>query len=115
MEQSEEQEMAFQAELAKMWTHMREEVFDHVGLKDAQIIQDVTGTGRDKLEHTPLWPGGPAWRDLSGDARPNWPVSDKKMVWDLWLTDYDPNFWEYLFKDDPLNATWGQASSSSGY
>ena len=111
---SKEEERAFQVELAKMRKHMREEVFDHVGLKDARIIQDVTGTGRYKLEHTPLWPGGPAWGDLSGDARPNWPVSDMR-VWDLWLTDYHPNFWEHLFKDDPLNAIKGRASSSSGY
>ena len=50
---SEKEERAFQVELAKMRTHMREEVFDHVGLKDAQIIQDVTGTVGDELEtHT---------------------------------------------------------------
>lgn len=55
-----------------------------------------------------------AWQDLPGDARPDWPEPGK-IVWDLWLTDYLPNFWEHLFKDDPLDARRGQASSSSGY
>ena len=49
-----------------------------------------------------LWPGGKRFRDYVGDALPDFPRakvdSSEYIVWDLYLTDYNPDFWPQLFQ-----------------
>eukprot|EP00974_Lingulodinium_polyedra_P083857 8119406-Lingulodinium_polyedra.AAC.1 len=35
------------------------------------------------------------------------------MVWDLWLTDYNPNLWPHTFGDCPLTIDGGKELCSS--
>eukprot|EP00974_Lingulodinium_polyedra_P123180 11185818-Lingulodinium_polyedra.AAC.1 len=35
------------------------------------------------------------------------------IVWDLWLTDYDPNFWSRAFGECPLTIYGGKELCSS--
>ena len=45
-------------------------------LPEPRITEDVTSKWNDKLLSTSLWPAGPAWKDLSGIARPDLPTSE---------------------------------------
>ena len=99
-------ERVFQAELQNARKHMRDEVLGHM-FTNPRIVEDVTDAGTEKMKRTPLWPGGPSFEDLPGDARPDLPSNDgehkdRRVVWDLWLTDYNPRFWEHAFGDCPF-------------
>ena len=105
-------EPEFQTELQKMRRHVKE-LFANM-LPEPRIVEDITGKeGAKNLLSTPLWPGGPAWKDLPGNARPDLPTStdetkNKTRVWDFWLTDYNPAFWQHTFGDCPLNVAGGK-------
>ena len=90
-------EAKFQSEWQKLRRHLNA-LFANM-LPETRIIEDVTGKGADQLLSTPLWPGGPAWTDLPGNARADLPTSkvettSRTTVWDFWLTDYPPGFWQ---------------------
>ena len=70
-----------------MRRHIHKELFANM-LPKPRIIEDVTGASDDKWLSTSSWPGGPAWKDLPGIARPDLPTSEgetknKAKVWDL--------------------------------
>ena len=60
-------ENASQKEMQKMRLHTKG-LFTHM-LPAPRIIEDATGTGAQALLSTPLWPGGPAWKDFLGDRQ----------------------------------------------
>ena len=49
----------------------------------------------EQFRHIPLWTGGKCWNDFHGDARPDMPPTNGRMVMecDIYLPDYDPSFW----------------------
>ena len=103
---------SFKKELEKLRRHMKDAVFGHL-LEKPRIIEDVTASGQEELLSTPLWPGGPAWKDLPGNVRPDVPSTvhdpkDRKKVRDLWLMDFNPRFWEHMFGDCPLSTDGGK-------
>ncbi len=81
---------------------VEQDIFAHM-LPQKKMVRDITGAGTEIWLDTELWVGGPAFRELDGDARPEPPGNtsrtSKKVVWDFWVTNYNPNFWEYVFGD----------------
>ena len=80
-----------------------------------RICKDIASKeGKEKFLKTPLWPQGPTWNDLPGMAKPDLPSEETDRVWDAWLTDFNPEFWQHLFGDCPLNHGKDLCSSQEG-
>ncbi len=80
--------------------YMQDSVLEPFELGSFRRVYDVDQPrGRKELEESELWPNGPKWKDLSADQVPDLPgpqVGDADASvghWDLYLTDYNPNFW----------------------
>ncbi len=95
-------EAQFQHELRNARDFVERNIFGHM-LPRNRIVRDITGAGEEVWLNGQLWVGGPAFRELEGDAQPvppgNTYRNGKKTVWDFWVTDYNPNFWEHVFGD----------------
>ncbi len=97
-------EAQFQHELRNARDFVEQDIFGHM-FPEKKIVRDINGQGEDTLQNTPLWVGGPRFGELLGDARPDPPGNvsrpGKEIVWDFWVTDYNPNFWGLVFGDCP--------------
>ena len=98
------------APTGKTLQNLRQAVMDKLlaplGMDKFLVVQDVEGkAGREKLLLHELWPGGPKFADLSGDAMPNMlpftiPTDKTHVTWDFHFTNYNPHFWPNLLKSD---------------
>ena len=121
LQQREEEDPEFDIELKKMRDQMAL-TFGQVGLANDRVVPGITSSGRDAFRGTPLWPGGPRICDLPGDARPDLPSTSNddsynQQIWDLWLTDFNPDFWPNVFEGDdkakePAKGSKGQGAIS---
>ena len=52
--------------------------------------------GRAKLAKKAIWPNGPLWSEITGDALPELPdVHNNCGEYDLYFTDFHPQFWTW--------------------
>ena len=51
----------------------------------------------EKFPDMKLWPDGKCWADFHGDTQPDMPMVNSYQTCDLYLTDYDPHFWQQWF------------------
>ena len=87
--------------------------FGRIGLDNPRIIEDADlKANHGRLLETQMWPDGPKLKDFWGDARPDFPASDshRRVAWDLWLLDYDPDFWPTLFTGQGLPSSAGSST-----
>jgi hypothetical protein len=62
--------------------------------------EDVTSEkGRALLDKTEIFPGGPCWGEITGDALPTLPnVHNGCGKYDIYFSDFHPQFWSVLAK-----------------